>query len=115
MISKLHKSGGNPHCRSCNSFENENIFHIVSKCIGYEELRRKIKTEYEEVCHKSQTNLNFKEIVVSDISFCQFVLDPTSMNLSTRINIKDPILKEIFQISRDFCYALHVRRMKILQ
>ena len=47
--------------------------------------------------------------------FTQFVLDPTSFNLSKRVNIGDPMAMELFKISRDMCNYLHTQRMKQLK
>ena len=47
--------------------------------------------------------------------FTQFVLDPTSFNLSKRVNIGDPMAIELFRISRDMCNYLHTQRMKQLE
>ena len=40
---------------------------------------------------------------------------PTSLNLPTRISIKDPNLASYFRKSRDLCYSIHNARMKILK
>ena len=40
----------------------------------------------------------------------QFVLDPSSMNLSQRVHLNDPILPELFKLSRDLCFAINKNR-----
>ena len=45
----------------------------------------------------------------------QFILDPTSFNLTKRVNISDPIAQQLFKISRDMCNYLHTERMRQLK
>ena len=110
---KASQSGGSPHCRACETSEKEDILHIVSKCTAYTEIRNRIKQQYTELSQNSKTKIQFKNI--DESTFCQFILDPSSMNLKTRISISDPALERFFQLSRDFCYTLHVTRKKILE
>ena len=49
-----------------------------------------------------------------DDSFCQFVLDPASFNLKQRIRMDDLVLGSLFELSRDYCYAVHATRQKIM-
>ena len=44
----------------------------------------------------------------------QFILDPTSFNLIDRIHRDDPIVNQLFKLSRDLCYFIHNARMKKL-
>ena len=102
-------------CWSCKNSGNENMIHLVSQCDAYSEIRERIKPQYKDLCLKTQSTMNFENIEKDDITFCQFVLDPTSMSLRYRVNFNDPILEQILQLSRDYCYAIHVRRLKILE
>ena len=36
----------------------------------------------------------------------QFLLDPSSLNLRKRVSIGHPVLPNLFQLSRDFCYKI---------
>ena len=56
-------------------------------------------------------------MIVSDNdndTFCQFILDPASFNLEKRIHMDDPILGSVFELSRDYCYAINAARQNIL-
>ena len=117
-------SGGSSHCRTCSSKtlcvlneENlpiESITHIITECETYNDIRERIYIEFSSLCRRAKYPLNFQEILSDNNTICQFVLDPSSMNLKTRINLNDPILDEIFKLSRDLCYSIHSRRIKIL-
>ena len=62
----------------------------------------------------SRSKLEFDKIYNDDEIFCQFVLDPSSFNLNKRIHMNDPILDQMFYLSRDYCFAVNSARMKIL-
>ena len=49
--------------------------------------------------------------------FCYeiMIFNSTTMNLERRINENDPILPEIFQLSRDYCFAISNERTKLLK
>ena len=59
--------------------------------------------------------LNFDNFLENEEITCQFILDPTSLNLSERISPNDPILNNFFKLSRDFCYLLDKTRLKMLK
>ena len=58
--------------------------------------------------------LDFRSIS-ADKRKSQFILDPTSLNLTLRLNMKDPNVESFYRKSRDFCYSVHNRRMIILK
>ena len=66
-------------------------------------------------CKKSQSNIDFQDTSSEVNTFTQFILDPSSFNLNVRINMSDPILPSIFKLSRDYCNAIHTKRMIILK
>ena len=37
----------------------------------------------------------------------QFILDPTSFNHTDRIHTSDPIVTNLFKLSRDMCWTIH--------
>ena len=93
---------------------NEDLAHILASCIAYSSIRDRFKSQYHSLCEKAKTHINLQDIYSDKESFCQFVLDPGSYNLSNRIHIDDPILSALFQLSRDYCYAVNSARKKIL-
>ena len=112
---KANQSGGSPHCRCCPyPSPAENLEHILTSCVMYSDIRIRIKSEYEEACTLAKSDICFKQICGQNSSFCQFILDPASFNLKTRVHMNDPILGTLFKITRDFCYAVNSKRMKTL-
>ena len=115
-----NQSGGSPHCRSCslpNQVEKptENLVHIISECVAYEDIRRRVLPEFSLLCRQAKSNISFENICMDNTKLCQFIMDPSSLNLSPRISKDDPLLDQFFILSRDFCYAVHNKRMKILK
>ena len=114
---KADQSGGSPHCRCCDSQQrhNENIEHILTECDAYSEVRERILLEVESLCNKSRSRPDFESILKDRQTLCQFILDPTSLNLSSRISLNEPNLEAFFRKSRDLCFSIHNRRMELLK
>ena len=110
---KYDQSGtGSPRCRLCNS-SYESISHIVTSCPLYSDIRAKILTEFSETISKSQNCLDISYLSSSENTLTQLVLDPSSMNLPNRVHVSDPILPELFTLSRDLCFAICKRRSRL--
>ena len=112
---RYQESGkGNPICKIC-TLENESICHILTQCPAYQSTRDKILQEFEEICSVIQSNFNFENIKTDPETLTQFLLDPTSFNLKTRVHINDPVVPDLFKLSRDYCYAIHSERTRKLE
>ena len=117
---RADQSGGSPHCRSCSAANQktppaENIQHIITQCVAYSDIRERILQEFKHLCEQSKSKPNFDNIQKDESTQCQFILDPTSLNLESRICPNDPKIDGFFELSRDICYSIHTRRMKILK
>ena len=106
---KAAQSGGSPYCVSCSPKvpQKEDIVHILAICETYTDIRKRILPGFQ----KSQSNIDFQDVCSQDKSFTQLIVDPSSFNLDVRINISDPILPSISKLSRDYCNAIHTKRM----
>ena len=90
---KSIRSGGSPHCRCCSpNSENENIQHILTICSRYSDIRNRIIEEYKNICKNSAPEFPIEEILSKNHTFCQFILDPASLNLKNRIQMSDLFL-----------------------
>ena len=112
------KFGGSTHCRCCftsenESQQNENTVHILTQCVADNDIRARIFPELSALCTRS--GLNFQDYLSDEHKLCQFILDPTSLNLQKRISESDPNLDSFYRKSRDICYSIHNLRMKILK
>ena len=93
-------------CKICTK-ANETISHIVAKCESYERFRKRLFDQMSEVYTALPMPDDPKEMT-------QFILDPTSLNLTHRISRNDPVLPQIFSYIRDFCFSVHNERMRRL-
>ena len=89
---KADQSGGSPRCRMCSSGCDETTSHIISTCMGLASVRDKILPEFRGLAASTKNQINFDELANSEIQLCQFILDPSSLNLQTQVSIMDPIL-----------------------
>ena len=112
---KFDQTGqGNPLCKLCRS-ENETIPHIIGVCPIYAEIRSRIVQQISDVCLLSKSSINFQNLVDNPQTLTQFILDPSSFNLEERIHLSDPIVQQLFTLSRDMCYGIHSERIRQLQ
>ena len=97
---KANQSGGSSRCRICTSGEDETISHVISVCSVMSEERERIFTEFRCLAIKTKNSINFDEILSNPKQLCQFILDPTSLNLPVRVSLSDPLVIEFFKLSR---------------
>ena len=50
-------------------------------------------TQFRCQAAKGKNNVNFDKIISDPEQLCQFILDPTSLNLPIRLSLSDPLLK----------------------
>ena len=113
---KASQSGGSPNCRSCApTAAIETIEHIISVCEAYTQIRDRILMEFKVLCSKSKTQVSFTSFMEDQKMLTQFILDPSSFNIADRVHLSDPVLPDLFKKSRDFCYAIHAERSRLLQ
>ena len=78
---KADQSGGLPHCRICLSGCEESVSHVISSCQGMAEERKRLLLELKQLCNETKNNINIEHISENEEELCQFILDPTSLNL----------------------------------
>ena len=61
-----------------------------------------------------KNKINFDNIRQAEETLAQFILDPTSLNLSERLSVQDPLMKDFFKLSRNFCYKIDKTRIELL-
>ena len=111
---RSEKSGGPSDCDLCHSGQPDTLCHLLGGCdILYNE-RQQILKEYSTLLMKTKNCLRIEEFSSSEELLCQFILDPTSFNLTRRVHMTDPVLPDIFKISRDYCHLVDKRRTTIL-
>ena len=112
---KADQSGGSARCRICTSGSEESVTHVISTCQALREQRDKVLEEYRTLCKLTKNKIDFEEIEKSDEELCQFILDPTSLNLQIRVSLQDPLLTDFVKLSRDFCFIIDKTRVGLLK
>ena len=112
---KADQSGGSPRCRICSSGDDESVCHVISTCQGLADVRGRVLEEFRELCKGTKNRINFDDIVQNVETLCQFVLDPTSLNLPIRLSLQDPLVTKFYRLSRDFCHIIDKTRVGLLK
>ena len=112
---KADRSGGSSRCRICLSGSDETVSHIIASCQSLSVERTRILSEFRNLCRLTKNQINFENILKNEETLTQFILDPTSLNLSERLSSKDPLVKDFFKLSRDFCYKIDKNRLGLLK
>ena len=112
---KSDQMGGSPNCRLCPDMMAENTSHILAICSAYSDIRERKLEEYSYLCMESISGVIFSETILDSETICQFILDPSSFNLESRIHMNDPLLGAFFKVSREMCFLINERRLKLLK
>ena len=116
-------SNCSPACQLCVHSDNldtsssapvEDTCHILTICPTLSDTRNRILLDIQTLCQTSICYIDFDVILSDKHVLTQFILDPTSLNLKTNVNISDPMVPELYRLSRDICYALHRERKERL-
>ena len=110
---KSDQSGGSPHCRICKS-DSETVSHVVSVCDGMAVERGEMLEQLEQLCTMTKTKIEFKDIISNEKDLTQFILDPASLNLSTRVSLSDPLISTFYKFAREFCFLIDKTRIDLL-
>ena len=107
---KSIRSGCSGLCPFCITQDFEDtLSHILTSHIT--EKRKIILNQIDALCHHSASRVIFANILENKEELTQFILDPTSMSLQSRISQSDPMLPEIIQKCRDFCFVTDKERV----
>ena len=112
---KADQSGGSPRCRICQSCPDETVSHVITTCQGMAVERGRLLTELKELCISTKNQIQLDEITTSEEMLCQFILDPTSLNLPIRVSLSDPLVTKFYTLSRDYCYIIDKTRIGLLK
>ena len=84
-------------------------------CPGMANVRQKLLEELRQLCSHTRNNINLDELAQDEKNLCQFILDPSSLNLETRVSLSDPSIHALFKFSREYCYIIDKTRIGLLQ
>ena len=104
-----------PICSLCTS--PDSIEHALVSCISTSGVRSRLFPELMNTVSKVQPTSGILAYNVTPHLLTQFILDCTSPNLpdAIRVPMHNPDLPEIYRISRDWCFAIHSERLRLLR
>ena len=113
--------GSNPECKLCPSSPHRpspavDMIHILTRCRGTADTRQRMVPELFNTVSK-YFPLNNLLIQQDHAILTQFILDSSSPNLHnlTRIDRNHPDVHLVVRTCRDFCYAIHTDRVRLLK
>ena len=109
------QSGGSPRCRICQSGCDETICHVISSCEALSAERKRLLLEFSQLCQKTKNQIIFNDILKNEETLCQFIIDPMSLNLQSRVSLSDPLVPVFYKLARDFCYIIDKTRIGLLK
>ena len=71
--------------------------------------------EFNQLCNRTRNQIMFDDILKNEETLCQFIIDPTSLNLKSRVSTSDPLEPMFHKLSRDFCYIIDKKRIGLLK
>ena len=114
IIARQSKKGS-PTCKVCQSGDEETVCHIICSCEAYDDQRKRVFIQFSQLCKETVNSLEFEHFLNNEEQLCQFIIDPTSLNLTVRVSFDDPRVDEFFKLSRDFCFIIDKTRKNLLK
>ena len=107
--------GKDPACSLCGDLDS--IEHVILSCRVTSTVRSRLLPDLLNVVARVQPTCDILRTLPSPATMTQFVLDCTSINLPDlcRIPAHNPGISDIFQISRDWCFAISSERSRLLK
>ena len=93
------------------TFEQQ-IKKIICSSDGFYEIKENCITKFITVI---KNEIIFEEISSNTELLSQFILDPLSLNLKTRVHTSDPLVPEFYKLSRIYCYIMDKTRLRLLK
>ena len=105
-----------PRCRLCPA-PVESTQHILTECRATANIRERLLPELYNLLAEVQPHSGLLSGHVPKRVLTQFLLDPTSLNLSNthRMSIQHPRLGEVFCLARDWCFSVNNNRVQQLK
>ena len=104
-----------PTCSLCDS--PDSIEHVLVSCLSTSSVRSRLFPELMNIVAKVQPTSGILSYDTPPHTLTQFILDCTSLNLpgSIRVPAHNPGIADIYRIARDWCFAIHCERLRLLK
>ena len=100
------KKTSSPIC-ACKQTNSENISHFLLYCQLYDNIRQQYIPKF------LQLNTRISEILNDENKLIISILDPLSSKLPEEITANWSSIKEVYDLTRKFCFRMHTKREKI--
>ena len=94
-------------CLGCNENKSENLNHILLQCSHYNAIREIYLPQFVK------KNKKLSEILDSEDMLILSILDPLSSKLPESVTKNWDSAKDVYKISRQFCWNVHKKREKL--
>ena len=95
-----------PKC-ACDNETIENLSHFILHCQMYDDIRNQYLPKYIEM------NRNVIQVADNETMLMLSILDPLSSKLPENITSNWSSVVGVYNLSRKFCYIMHLKRDKI--
>ena len=85
-----------PNKQNKYDLSSKNLIHILTTCDSYSNIRQRLLSEISLLCQRNKKHIDFDNIIKDKNKLCQLIFDPVSMNLNSRVNVKDPLVQDFF-------------------
>ena len=112
----LTKPNTSSACSLCTT-TSDSTEHVLVACQATSHVRSRLFPELMNTVFQVQPNSRILAHDIPNDILSQFILDCTSFNLpdSIRIPVHNPDISKIYRISRDWCFAIHSERCRLLR
>ena len=77
--------------------------------------RNHLLEEFKTLSSSTKNQIHFEDIAENAKLLCQFILDPSSLNLPKRVSLSDTLLKDFLKLFREFCFIIDKTRVNLLK
>ena len=112
----LTQPSTSPACSLCGTTP-DSTEHVLVACQATSDVRSRLFPELMNTVFKVQPNSGILAYDIPPDVLSQFILDCASFNLpdSIRIPLHNPGISKIYRLSRDWCFAIHSERCRMLR
>ena len=94
-------------CLGCDENVNENLTHFLLYCSFYKDIRENFLPKFIEI------NLKISNIIEDERMIMLSILDPLHSELPVEISRNWQSSNKAYELSRSFCYNMHMKREKM--
>ena len=111
---KFQKKGITSMCPLCSA-TSEDRLHFLTACASLAQIRQPYIVKIEEKLLEQNTRACVSSVIGDLTLLAQLVIDCSSRVIAQRLRITNSISRDVEILSRELCFALHLKRCSILK